>query len=116
MERTGHMRIRRDEGTRDELDGIDVELIAAVSDALAHPVRLALFRHIMQCNKNMEAVCTGDLVASFDYAQATISQHASKIAQSGLIDVQKKDNKTYYFVYIGVLGRYLNAVRKLNEV
>ena len=114
MERTGHMRIRRDEGTRDELDGIDVELIAAVSDALAHPVRLALFRHIMQCNKNMEAVCTGDLVAYFDYAQATISQHMKRLVRSGIVDTHKVDKYTYYYANLGTLMRYINATKKFS--
>ena len=63
------MRIRK---TRDTFEEKDIEMIARVSDALAHPVRLKLFRHIMQCNKTMETVCNKDLVAAFDYAQATI--------------------------------------------
>ena len=94
----------------------DIELIANCSDALAHPARVEIFRYIYSENLSRRTVCNKDLVAAFDYSEATISQHASKIAQSGLIDVQKKDNRTYYFVNIGVLGRYLTAVRKLNEV
>ena len=39
------MRIRRDKSVAKELQGIEAELIANVSDALAHPVRLALFRY-----------------------------------------------------------------------
>ncbi|MBR3296818.1 MAG: helix-turn-helix transcriptional regulator [Firmicutes bacterium] len=107
------MRIRKN---NDIMDSEDIELIANCSDALAHPARVEIFRYIYSENLSRRTVCNKDLVAAFDYSQATISQHASKIAQSGLIDVQKKDNKTYYFVNIGVLGRYLNAVRKLNEV
>ncbi len=107
------MRIRKN---NDIMDSEDIELIANCSDALAHPARVEIFRYIYSENLFRRTVCNKDLVAAFDYSQATISQHASKIAQSGLIDVQKKDNKTYYFVNIGVLGRYLNAVRKLNEV
>lgn len=47
------MRIRKD----NDFSEADIEMIAAISDALAHPVRLRLFRYIMQCNKSMETVC-----------------------------------------------------------
>ena len=70
------MRIRKRMGS---LPNDDIDLITRVSDALAHPVRLDLFRFILQKNKNMELVCTSDLVQNFDYAQATISQHMNKI-------------------------------------
>lgn len=107
------MRIRKN---NDNINQEEVELIAGCSDALAHPARVEIFHYIYTENLSRRTVCNKDLVAAFDYSQATISQHASKIAQSGLIDVQKKDNRSYYFVNIGVLGKYLNAVRKLNEV
>lgn len=108
------MRIRRDEGTRGELDGIDAELIAGVSDALAHPVRLALFRHIMQCNKSMQTVCTKDLVEHFDYAQATISQHMRRLVKSGMVETHKIEKFTYYYANLGVLMRYINATKKFS--
>ena len=82
------MRIRKN---NDDIEEKDIEMIARVSDALAHPVRLKLFRYIMQCNKSMQTVCNKDLVANFDYAQATISQHMKKLAESGLIQVNKKE-------------------------
>ncbi|NBJ75118.1 ArsR family transcriptional regulator, partial [Neglecta sp. X4] len=50
------MRIRKEQ----DFDEKDIEMIADVSDALAHPVRLRLFRYIMQCNKTMENVCNKD--------------------------------------------------------
>ena len=90
----------------------DMELIARVSDALAHPLRLQLFRFIMQQNKNMELVCTKDLVEHFDYAQATISQHMNTLTFSGLIDTKKKDKYTYYFANMGVLTAYLSATKR----
>ena len=103
------MRIRK---RPNELPTDDMTLITTVSDALAHPVRLQLFRFIMQKNKDMELVCTGDLVANFDYAQATISQHMNTLTVSGLVDSKKKDKYTYYFANIGVLSRYLAATKR----
>ena len=56
-------------------------MIAKVSDALAHPVApqtLPLHHAVQQV---MQTVCNKDLVANFDYAQATISQHMKKLAE-----------------------------------
>lgn len=89
-----------------------VELITLVSDALAHPVRLQLFRFIMQKNKAMELVCTKDLVEHFNYAQATISQHMNKLTVSGLVDSKSQDKYTYYFANMGTLIKYLDQTKR----
>lgn len=107
------MRIRKDDELLEEKD---IELIARVSDALAHPVRLKLFRYIMQCNKSMETVCNKDLVANFDYAQATISQHIKKLVQAGLIEVKKKDKYSYYYANLGILMMYINTTKKYSVI
>ena len=106
------MRIRRDKGVSEELQGIDTELIAPVSDAMAHPV--ALFRYIMHCNKTMTPVCTRDLVEVFDYAQATISQHMRKLVKSGLVETHKVEQFSYFYANLGVLMRYIDAARKFS--
>ena len=107
------MRIRKEQELFEEKD---IGFIAQVSDALAHPVRLQLFRHIMQKNKSMETVCNKDLVATFDYAQATISQHMKKLVQSGLIEIQKKDKFSYYYANLGILMQYINATKKYSII
>ena len=94
----------------------EIQLIAQVSDALAHPVRLKLFRYIMKCNKGMETVCNKDLVANFDYAQATISQHMKKLIQDELIEVKKQDKFSYYYANLGILMQYINVTKKYSVV
>ena len=103
------MRLRKD---NDEIMENEILLIANVSDALAHPARIKIFRYIMQSNKAMVTVCNKDLVANFDYAQATISQHIKKLVQSGLVEVKMKDKYSYYYANLGVLAQYLNATKK----
>ena len=103
------MRLRKD---GDQFLDEEVLLIARASDALAHPARIYLFRHIMSCNTNRQPVCTGDLVEAFDYAQATISQHMKKLVSSGLVDVKKENKYSYYYGNIGMLSKYLDATRK----
>ena len=105
------MRIRKDAG----LGRDDIQLIARASDALSHPARVEIFRYIYTENLSRRQVCNKDLVEEFDYAQSTISQHMQKLVSSGLVDMQKKETYSYYYVNIGMLGRYLNSVRKLND-
>ena len=106
------MRIRKE---TDSLEKEEIELIAQCSDALAHPARIGIFRFIYKANMARETVCNKDIVEAFDYAQATVSQHLSRLVGSGLLETQKKSSRTYYFVNLGVLQKYLNAVKKLNE-
>ncbi len=106
------MRIRKE---TDILEKEEIELIAQCSDALAHPARIEIFRYIYRANMTGKTVCNKDIVEAFDYAQATVSQHLSRLTGCGLLDPQKKSNRTYYFVSLGILQKYLNAVKKLNE-
>ena len=102
------MRIRK----RTDLHDEELNFIAQVSDALAHPVRLKLFRYIMQTNRVMTDVCNRDLVKEFGYAQATTSQHMNKLVSSELVESKKKDKFTYYYANLGVLMRYINLTKR----
>lgn len=109
------MRLRKEtEIATENMPEEEILLIANVSDALAHPARVKIFRYIMQANKAMVTVCNKDLVEHFDYAQATISQHVKKLVTSGLVEVKKKDKFSYYYANLGMLSRYLNATRKFS--
>ncbi len=105
------MRIRRD---KHELLDEDVKLIATVSDALAHPVRIKLLKYIMNQNRIRESVCTKDLVSASGYAQATISQHMKTLLKSGLVEGKKQEKFTYYFVNLGLLIKYVDATKKFS--
>lgn len=103
------MRLRKD---FEDMPEEEILLIAKVSDALAHPARIKIYRYIMKCNRDMVTVCNKDVVAAFDYSQATISQHIKKLAQAELIQVKKSDKFSIYYANIGVLMKYLNATKK----
>lgn len=103
------MRIRKDNL---EMEEEEILFLAKISDALAHPARIKIFRFIMAQNSARETVCNKDVVATFDYAQATISQHIKTLVKSGLVDVQKKDKFSYYFANIGLLIKYVNITKK----
>lgn len=103
------MRLRKES---DDMQEEEILLVAQVSDALAHPARIKIFRFIMNCNRNRQTVCNKDVVAAFDYSQATISQHIKKLVQADLVQVKKSDKFSIYYVNIGILGKYVDAVKK----
>ena len=110
------MRIRKKTVKIDSLTAKEMELVTKVSDALAHPARIKIFRFIMQQNKKRTPVCNKDLVAEFGYAQATISQHMKVLVRSGLVDVKKEEKFAYYYANLGVLMKYTDAVKKYTIV
>jgi ArsR family transcriptional regulator len=59
-------------------------------------------------------VCNKDVVANFNYSQATISQHIKKLVQAELIQVQRRDTFSMYYANIGMLGKYVNATQKFH--
>ena len=107
------MRLRKEP---DRLQEKEILLIAQISDALAHPARIKIFRYIMLQNKKRTPVCNKDLVEQFGYAQATISQHVKKLADAGLLQVKKQDRFSYYYVHLGTLQNYLDATRKFENM
>lgn len=103
------MRLRKE---ADDMQEEEILLVAKVSDALAHPARIKIYRYIMKCNRERQTVCNKDVVAAFNYSQATISQHIKKLVQAGLLEVKKDDKFSIYYANIGVLMKYLDATKK----
>lgn len=107
------MRLRKD---YDEMQETEILLMAQVSDALAHPARIKLFRYIMQQNKSRTPVCNKDLVNHFDYSQATISQHVKKLVDADLLQVKRQDRFSYYYVHLGTLQKFVDATKKFENM
>ena len=103
------MRLRKEPN---EMQEEEVLLIAQVSDAIAHPARIKIYRFIMKCNKERLPVCNKDVVAAFDYSQATISQHIKKLIDAELVQMQKNDKFSMYYANFGILMKYLDATKK----
>lgn len=107
------MRLRKE---YDEIQEKEILLMAQVSDALAHPARIKIFRYIMQQNKQRSPVCNKDLVNHFDYSQATISQHVKKLVEADLLQVKKQDRFSYYYVHLGTLQNFVDATKKFENM
>ena len=103
------MRLRKES---DDMLDEEILLVSEMSDALAHPVRIRIFRYIYKANSQRQTVCNRDVVEAFDYSQATISQHIKKLVNAGLIEAKKSERQSNYYVNIGILSKYINAVKK----
>ena len=87
--------------------------IAALSNAFAHPVRVALVRYLREKNggKGVDNItCNKDLVALFGYSQSAISQHVKILKESGLFLTEKQDKFTHYFLNQALLEEYRQLI------
>lgn len=85
------------------------ERIAELSNALAHPVRVALVRYLRNKNggKGVDNfTCNKDLVALFGYSQSAISQHVKILRDCGLFLTERRDKYTQYFLNDALLDEY----------
>jgi DNA-binding transcriptional ArsR family regulator len=105
------MRLRKDS---DEILEDDILFLSKVSDALAHPARIKILTFIFQNNRSNAQICNKDVVAHFNYSQATISQHIKKLTDANLIQIKKSDRFSFYYTNIGLLSKYVNTLKKLN--
>jgi len=105
------MRLRKE---ADDLQEEEILLLSRISDALAHPVRIRVFKYILSMNKSRTPVCNKDVVAYFDYSQATISQHIKKLVEAELVLIKKVDKFSMYYANIGILGKYMHSLKKLD--
>jgi ArsR family transcriptional regulator len=75
--------------------------IATIANSLAHPVRVALVRYLLNknCGKGVDnETCNKDLVELFPYSQSTISQHVKILKEAGVFLTQDKEKYTFYEV------------------
>ena len=109
------MRIRKHDSADTALRDEDILAAAKVSDALAHPVRIRMLRYILTENLARRPVTNKDIVNEFDYAQATVSQHLSKLLLGGLLEVQKRGTSSCYFARVGRLSNYTDTLKRIES-
>ena len=107
------MRIRKHGPLDKVLNEDDIMTTAKIADALAHPVRIRMLRYILTENLARRPVTNKDLVIAFDYAQATVSQHISKLLTGGLLDARKKGTSSCYYARIGRLSVFADTLKKI---
>ena len=107
------MRIRKTDPSSDILTDEEVLSAAKVADALAHPARIRMLQFILNANAERKIVTNKDVVEAFDYSQATVSQHLSKMIIGGLIETKKRGTSTCYFVKAGALVAFTKTILKV---
>jgi ArsR family transcriptional regulator len=79
--------------------GLDPSLpaarIAAVARALAEPLRV---RIVDVVRRSGEPVCQCELIALFEIKQSLLSHHMRKLADAGLVAVERRHKWAYYSV------------------
>ena len=79
---------------------LDAERLAAVAKALSESVRVQILDVL---RRSPEAVCQCELIALFDIKQSLLSHHMKKLAESGLVVVERRHKWAYYSVADDVL-------------
>lgn len=102
------MRIRKE---FEEMPDDQIVQTAKISEALAHPGRIKIFRYIMKKNSERVPVRNKDIVSDFDYSQATISQHLNKLVIADLVKTEQEGTSTYYYINIGIMHKYMELLK-----
>jgi ArsR family transcriptional regulator, arsenate/arsenite/antimonite-responsive transcriptional repressor len=74
--------------------GLPPEALAARLGALAHPVRIAILKHLSSSGY----CCCKDVVRSTDLAQSTVSQHLKVLVDAGLVRYAPDRQRSRYEV------------------
>jgi ArsR family transcriptional regulator len=78
------------------LDGsLDAERIAAISKALAEPLRVQILDVL---RRSEQQVCQCELIALFGIHQSLFSHHMKKLVDAGLVTVERRHRWAYYSV------------------
>lgn len=76
-------------------DSLDAERISAFGKALADPLRVNILDVLWRSG---DAVCQCELRTLFDIPQPTLSHHLTKLANAGLVSVERRHRWAYYSI------------------
>lgn len=74
---------------------LDAERIAAVAKALSEPLRIQILDSL---RRSAEPVCQCELIMLFEIKQSLLSHHLRKLADAGLVAVDRRHKWAYYSV------------------
>jgi ArsR family transcriptional regulator, arsenate/arsenite/antimonite-responsive transcriptional repressor len=75
------------------LSDSEIERMAAILKAIAHPVRIKILDLILQCDGE---VCSCDIERFFELSQPTISHHIKLLQETGLIASEPRGVWVYH--------------------
>jgi ArsR family transcriptional regulator len=74
---------------------LDAERIAVAAKALAEPLRVRILDVL---RRSESQVCQCELIALFGINQSLLSHHMRKLAEAGLVEVERRHRWAYYSV------------------
>jgi predicted transcriptional regulator len=88
---------------------LDLETVAEICKALAHPTRLKILKYLEQTDR---CIC-GRIVDLFPLAQSTVSQHLKSLKQAGLIWGEVEGLNTCYCLNKEMLEKFKKSIEAL---
>jgi ArsR family transcriptional regulator, arsenate/arsenite/antimonite-responsive transcriptional repressor len=73
--------------------GLDAARIAEIAKAMAEPVRVSILDVL---RRSPVEVCQCELVPLFEIPQSTLAHHIRKLADAGLVIVERRHKWAYY--------------------
>lgn len=74
---------------------LDADRVATLAKALADPLRVQILDVLRRSDRS---VCQCELIALFDIRQSLLSHHMKKLADAGLVKVERRHKWAYYSV------------------
>ena len=90
-----------------------IDEVARNSSAFSHPLRIEIYRFILEHNAKLKPIKNKDVVKRFNIAQSTVSEHLNKLSTGGLISKQRKGTATFYSANFISAEKYLKNLDSL---
>ncbi len=87
------------------------ERIAEIAKALAHPARIKILQQFLECQPHIAR----EIVAEFDLAQSTISEHLRLLREADLLTATRDGPRTWYCMRRAVLNQFAEAIHELAD-
>lgn len=89
-----------------ETQNVDV---AQLLKAVGHPVRFQIVNEIAR----RQASCCGEVCKCFSLSQSTISQHLSILHQAGVLEFERRGNRSHYCLNLEAIHALQKAIGAL---
>ncbi len=86
----------------------EIEILASILKALAHPVRLKICFLLYQANN--QKVCVSNIVELLNIPQPNISQHLFVLKSAGILSCQREKNWVCYRLNEGIAKKIIEVI------
>ncbi len=94
-----------------EPEPLGEERLAEIAKALAHPARIRILEQFLECQPHIAR----EIVAEFDLAQSTVSEHLRLLRQADLLTATRDGPRTWYCMRRAVLHQFAEAIDDLAD-